>query len=66
MGWELPLAAFLTIVDDCGDEVEDVLADVGCPKAPRHFLLGGVPPPEVQLAQLGHADVAPIAAKCSK
>ena len=66
MGWELPLTAFLTIVDNCGDEVEDVLADVGRPKAPRHFLLGGVPPPEVQLAQLGHSDVMPSAAKCTK
>ena len=66
MGWELPLAAFLTIVDNCGDEVEDVLADVGRPEAPRHFLLGGVPPPEVQLAQLHHAGPVVIAAQCTQ
>ena len=50
MGWRHPLAAFLTAVDNGGDEVEDVLADIGCPKASRHFLLGGMPPAEVQLA----------------
>ena len=64
MGWRHPFATFLTIVNDCGDKVEDVLVDVGCPKASRHFLLGGVPPPEVQLAQLSHSRAVRIAAEC--
>ena len=61
VGWEHPFATFLTIINYRGDQVEDVLADVGCPKAARHFLLGGVPPPEVQLAQLAHASAVRVA-----
>ena len=66
MGWEHPFATFLTIVNHSGDKVEDVLVDVGCPEAARHFLLGGVPPPEVQLAQFPHTGPVIIAAQCTQ
>ena len=66
MSWRKPLAAFLAAVDDSRDEVEDVLADVRGSQHAGHLLLGGMPPPEVQLAQLAHSCAVRVAAKCSE